>query len=52
MDFDGTIHWGGKQIAFCNNPQCDQRFWYYPASGRITRRNTGLTYQEYRARRL
>lgn len=36
--------------AFCNNTRCDQRYWYYPrhASGAyVTRRNTGVTYQEW-----
>ncbi|HAM40587.1 MAG TPA: hypothetical protein DCP69_04430 [Candidatus Omnitrophica bacterium] len=25
--------------AECNHIGCDQRFWWYPASGRITRRS-------------
>ena len=37
---------GGRIAAFCNSYQCDQRYWFFPASGRVTRRNTGDTYQE------
>lgn len=44
---DGVVIWGGRQLAFCNNCQCDQRYWWYPRSGRITRRNTGQTYPEW-----
>lgn len=32
---------GGRTEAFCNNAACDQRYWYYPLSRRVTRRNTG-----------
>ncbi len=39
--------YGGRMEAFCNNTQCDQRYWFYPESRRITRRNTGDTYAEW-----
>jgi len=41
--------------AFCNNTRCDQRYWYYPRSAigaYITRRNTGVTYKEWRIARV
>ncbi len=42
--------------AFCNNTRCDQRYWYYPRNtfgvSYITRRNTGVTYKDWRAARV
>lgn len=50
VEFDGGRQvFGGKRVpAYCNNPSCDQRFWYYPDGGRITRRNTGPFSRYYR----
>ena len=52
IDFEGQAHYGGRVAAWCNNMECDQRFWWHPTSGRVTRRNTGQTYTQYRANRL
>ena len=30
-----------KVEAFCNQPTCGQLFWWYPKSGRVTRRTYG-----------
>lgn len=49
VGYDGTLY-GGRTEGFCNSPRCDQRFWYYPRSGRITRRNNGMTLKDYRLR--
>ncbi len=46
VGYDGKLY-GSKSEGFCNNPQCDQLFWYYPHSGRVTRRTGGLTLEEY-----
>ena len=51
VGLDGKLY-GGRREAFCSNMSCDQRYWYVPATGRITRRNTGITYQEWRLRRV
>lgn len=51
VGLDGKFY-GGRREAFCNNVRCDQRYWYVPESGRITRRNTGITYNEWRLRRV
>lgn len=40
----------GRMKAWCNTVECEQRFWLYPVSGRVTRRNTGETLSERRAR--
>ncbi len=45
--YDGKLY-GSRNEGFCNNPQCDQLLWYYPRSGRVTRRNVGQTLAEYR----
>lgn len=45
VGLDGKLI-GGRTEAFCNNTQCDQRYWFFPISGRVTRRNTGDTYQK------
>lgn len=55
VKLDGTT--GGDRIpAFCNNTFCDQRYWYYPratiGASYITRRNTGVTYGEWRLSRV
>ncbi|KKN84486.1 hypothetical protein LCGC14_0289480 [marine sediment metagenome] len=40
--FDGTqIFYPRKVVAFCNTTTCDQRYWWYPTTGRITKRNIG-----------
>ena len=42
VEFDGIQRFPrGKIWAFCNDLDCDQRYWYYPKTGRITKRNTG-----------
>jgi len=51
LDFDGVPHYGQRQAAYCNTITCDQRFWWHPKSGRVTRRNSGLTWRELRVRR-
>lgn len=51
VGLDGRLY-GGRTEAFCNNISCDQLYWYYPCSGRITRRTIGMTYAEYRRRRV
>ncbi len=55
VKLDGTL--GGDRIpAFCNNTRCDQRYWYYPrntiGASYVTRRNTGVTYKDWRAARV
>ncbi len=32
--------------AFCNNPSCNGRFWWFPARHRVTKRHTGPTYHD------
>lgn len=51
IGLDGKLY-GGRVEAFCNNMQCDQRYWYHPKTGRVTRRNVGLTYAEWKIRRV
>ena len=51
IGLDGKLS-GGRVEAFCNNVRCDQRYWYFPSSGVVTRRNTGGTYQDWRLRRV
>ena len=51
VGLDGRLY-GGRTEAFCNNVSCDQRYWYYPRSGRITRRNTGVKYQAFLRQRV
>ena len=41
VEFDGSRIVAGKMAAYCNTLACNQRYWYYPKSGRITRRNSG-----------
>ncbi len=48
--YDGKLY-GSRSEGFCNNPFCDQLFWYYPATGRVTRRNVGWTLDDYHANR-
>ena len=44
VHFDGTQLWGFVPVeAYCPRRRCEQRFWYHPKSGRITRRNSGPT---------
>ena len=43
VDYDGSISpLQGRVEAFCAEEDCQQRFWWHPQTGRITRRNTGL----------
>ncbi len=51
VGLDGTLC-GGRIEAFCNNTRCDQRYWYFPQSYRVTRRNTGNTYAEWQGTRF
>lgn len=44
---DGSLV-GGRIAASCNNTQCDQRYWFHPRTGRVTRRNTGGIYQDWK----
>ncbi len=44
--YDGKLY-GSRSEGFCNSPFCDQLLWYYPRSGRVTRRNVGMTLKEY-----
>ncbi len=44
--YDGKLY-GSRSEGFCNSPDCDQLLWYYPRSGRVTRRNVGQTLAEY-----
>lgn len=39
---------GGRTPGVCNSYTCDQRYWYYPENNRVTRRNVGHTYDEWR----
>ena len=44
VEFDGTrrpMVFPRKIPAFCNTIECDQRYWYYPETGRITKRQIG-----------
>lgn len=50
VGYDGRLY-GSRSEGFCNNPQCDQRFWYHPRSGRVTRRHVGMTLKEYTTKR-
>jgi hypothetical protein len=43
--FDGSLV-GGRMYGYCNTTTCDQRYWFYPLSGRITLRNIG-SYSRY-----
>ncbi len=51
VGYDGTLY-GSKSEGFCNGHKCDQLFWYYPRSGRITRRMVGRTLAEWRKQRV
>lgn len=44
--YDGRL-FGSRSEGFCNSPVCDQLLWYYPRSGRVTRRNGGPTLADY-----
>lgn len=50
VGYDGALY-GPRSEGFCNSPKCDQLLWYYPKSGRITRRTVGITLQDYWLRR-
>ena len=47
VEFNGKLV-GGRMMGFCNTTACDQRYWFYPLTGRITRRNTGRFSAYYR----
>lgn len=51
IDYQGQPHYGRRVPVYCNDIMCDQRFWWHPVSGRVTRRNTGITWAEHRRRR-
>lgn len=51
VGYHGTLL-GFKSEGFCNNGACDQLLWYYPSTGRVTRRSVGLTLREWRQRRV
>ncbi len=38
---NGNVLMPAKLLGFCNNPVCDQRWWWFFKSRRLTRRNTG-----------
>lgn len=42
---------GGRTPGVCNSFGCDQRYWYFPSGNRVTRRNVGQTYTEWRKQR-
>ena len=44
--YDGKIL-SRRQEAYCNSVSCPARFWWYPETGRITRRNTGPVSKYY-----
>jgi hypothetical protein len=46
VNFLGVPIWYGREAAQCNSG-CGQRFWWYPESGRITRRNTESYYDSH-----
>jgi len=39
-DFTGKPALYYRKAARCSRHRCDQRYWWYPKTGRITRRNT------------
>ena len=47
---DGTVIMSGRIHGWCNDGYCDQRFYVYPASRRITRRNSGETLKQRHSR--
>ncbi len=47
--YNGRLY-GSRSEGFCNSPICDQLLWYYPRSGRVTRRNVGQTLADYHAK--
>ncbi len=49
--YDGKLY-GSRSEGFCNSPFCDQRLWYHPRTGRVTRRTVGITLEEYTQQKL
>ena len=42
VTFDGKPHfYPAKLEAWCNNSECDQRFWWFWRKEQVTKRNTG-----------
>ncbi len=42
VDFEGIQQFYPRKLyGFCNDTMCDQKYWYYPKTGRITKRNVG-----------
>jgi len=50
IELDGSPS-GGRTPGVCNSFRCDQRYWYFPTGRRVTRRNVGPTYEEWRKHR-
>ena len=46
VGYDGKLY-GLRSRGFCNRTSCDQRLWFYPRTGLVTRRNKGMTLAEY-----
>ena len=40
----------GRIKGWCNRGDCQQRFWVFPATGRVTKRNSGESLRERYAR--
>ena len=40
----------GRIKGWCNRGDCEQRFYVFPKTGRVTRRNSGESLRERRAR--
>lgn len=51
VGYDGKLY-GSKSAGFCNGHECDQLLWYYPHSGRVTRRTGGVTLEGWRKSRV
>lgn len=43
---NGLLILPGRIEGWCDIRKCDQRYWVYPWSKRVTRRNTGETLKE------
>ena len=46
VGYDGKLY-GLRSEGFCNRTSCDQRLWFYPHTGLVTRRNKGWFLAEY-----
>lgn len=47
---DGLLILPSRIVGWCNRGDCDQRFYVYPAKGRVTKRNTGESLKERHSR--